>query len=584
MAGVMQLTLRRMSSSLRSRMRDRSPGLGAGLAGGALAAGLGLGACAALVMVLWVSSPYPDSGPGGALHVAAALWLLAHGVELVRADTLSGVPQPVGLTPLLLLALPVWLVYRAARDAMDASDEPDGPPPVPARTAWTGVVLGYLGVGAAAALYASGGEPRPEWLWVTVCLPLLVGGAAGVGVWAGCGRPHPPLSSRLLPRWVRGLLSGADALGTAARAAGAATSVLTGGGALLLGASLVWHGDTARLAFTQLTEGWTGRFTVLLLAITLIPNAAVWSASYALGPGFALGAGHMVHPLTSDPAPLLPPFPLLAAVPDAGPGTPLNWAVALVPIAAGVTAGWFVASAAVTPARPWLHWSAGRSMGVLALAALACAVVLTLLAELSGGPLGASALSRFGPYGWQTGPAAALWLVLLGTPVTLTARAWRLHTLRRSGALPSRRPRPAKKPGRLARAKASRAAETTPRPAEPTPEPEKDELYDFLESDPRETDALTAPRTPTPPEAPKAPEAPTPPEAPKAPSPPRPPEPAGTFPHQSPDEPEAPEAAAAPHNPEAPEVAEALTLSRTPARTPEAPEGTPDPAQPDSST
>ncbi|MFJ3662033.1 DUF6350 family protein [Streptomyces sp. NPDC090119] len=534
MAGVMQLTLRRMSSSLRSRMRDRSPGLGPALAGGALAAGLGLGACAALVMVLWVSSPYPDSGPGGALHVAGALWLLAHGVELVRADTLSGAPQPVGLTPLLLLALPVWLVYRAARDATDASDEPDGPPPVPARTAWTGVVLGYLAVAAAATLYAYGGEPRPEWLWVTVCLPLLVGGAAGVGVWTGRGRPNPPLSSRL-PHWVR-----VDALGTAARAAGAATAVLTGGGALLLGASLVWHGDTARLAFTQLTEGWTGRFTVLLLTLTLIPNAAVWSASYALGPGFALGAGHMVHPLASDPAPLLPPFPLLAAVPDAGPGTPLNWAVALVPIAAGVTAGWFVASAAVTPARPWLHWSAWRSMGVLALAALVGAVALTLLAELSGGPLGGSALSRFGPYGRQTGPAAALWLLLLGTPVTLAARAWRLHTLRSTGVLPPRRHRPARKP---TPAKASRAAQT-PSPAEPTPEPEKDELYDFLESDPRDTDDPPPPRTPKTPEA----------------------EPAGTLPQQSPD---APEAAPRDSGP-----AEALT----PSGTPEAPEDTPDPA------
>ncbi|MEW2315075.1 cell division protein PerM [Streptomyces bauhiniae] len=523
MAGVMPLTLRRLSSSLRSRMRDRSPGLGPALAGGALAAGLGLGACAALVMVLWVSSPYPDSGPGGALHVAAALWLLAHGVELVRAETLSGAPQPVGLTPLLLLALPVWLVYRAARDATDASDEPDGPPPVPTRTAWTGVVLGYLAVGAAAALYASGGEPRPEWLWVTVCLPLLVGGAAGVGVWAGSGRPHPPVSSRL-PHWVR-----VDALGTAARAAGAATAVLTGGGALLLGASLVWHGDTARLAFTQLTEGWTGRLTVLLLAVTLVPNAALWSASYALGPGFALGTGHMVHPLASDPAPLLPPFPLLAAVPDAGTGTPLNWAVALVPMTAGVTAGWFVAAAAVRRARPWLHWSAGRSVGVLALAALLCALTLTLLAALSGGPLGTATLFHFGPLAWQTGPAAALWLLVLGTPVTLTARAWRLHSLRRAGALPSRR---AKKRTWLTRTKAAHPAEATPKVPDPTPEPKQDDLYDFLESD-----------TPEPAPTPRAPE---------------------TVPHQpaAEDTTDAPE----PHGPDPAD--------------PSPPETTPDPAEP----
>src|SRR5690242_6178695 len=96
---------------LLTRLRDRSPGLGASLLGGAVAAGLGLGCFAVLVMVLWVSSPYPDSGPGGALHVAAALWLLAHGVQLVRTETLSGVPAPVGVTPLLLLLLPAWLLY-----------------------------------------------------------------------------------------------------------------------------------------------------------------------------------------------------------------------------------------------------------------------------------------------------------------------------------------------------------------------------------------------------------------------------------------------------------------------------------------
>lgn len=125
---MIQTTAHRSPSPpLLSRMRDRSPGLGASLLGGAVAAGLGLGSFAVLVMMLWVSSPYPDSGPEGALHIAAALWLLAHGVELVRTDTLSGAPMPVGVTPLLLLAVPLWLVYRAARDATEAPAEPDGP-------------------------------------------------------------------------------------------------------------------------------------------------------------------------------------------------------------------------------------------------------------------------------------------------------------------------------------------------------------------------------------------------------------------------------------------------------------------------
>ncbi|GAA2204123.1 hypothetical protein GCM10009787_70150 [Streptomyces bangladeshensis] len=457
---MIQMTARRSSlSPLRSRMRDRSPGFAASLLGGAVAAGLGLGSFAVLVMMLWVSSPYPDSGPGGALHIAAALWLLAHGVELVRTDTLSGAPMPVGLTPLLLLALPLWLVYRAARDATDASAEPDGPPPVRARTAWTGVVLGYLGVGAAAALYCADGQLRPQWTWVTVCLPLLAASAAGAGVWSAYGRPHgghPPARGEpgargtarsgpaVLPGPVRRLL-GTDArarLGTAVRAAGAATTVLFGGGALLVGVSLVWHGEPARASFLQLTEGWTGRFAVLLLGIALVPNAAVWAASYALGPGFVLGTGHLVHPFASDPAPLLPPFPLLAAVPGPGAGSSQNWVVGLVPALAGVTAGWFVARAAVrrpeSGAPPRARWSAGRTAGVVLWTALCCAALLALLAELAGGPLGVAALARLGPLWWQTGGAAGAWTLVFALPAALIARAWRLRGRRRhTGTIPA---------------------------------------------------------------------------------------------------------------------------------------------------
>ncbi|MET8167082.1 DUF6350 family protein [Streptomyces sp. NPDC005329] len=428
MTGVTQMTARRLSlSPLLSRMRDRSSGLAAALMGGALAAGLGLGSFAVLVMVLWISSPYPDSGPDGALHVAAALWLLAHGAELVRVDTLSGVPAPVGVTPLLLLALPVWLVRRAARDAVDGSGGDDeGAALGSARTAWAGVVLGYLVVGAGAACYAAtGGALRPSWAWTGVCVPVVAALAAGEGVWSAHGRPRGPVDSalRVLPRGLRQLLLDADGrerLGVAGRAAGAGAAVLFGGGAALVAVSSVWHLGAAREAFLQLTEGWSGRFAVLLLCVALVPNAAVWGAAYALGPGYVLGAGHVVAPLSSDPAPLLPQFPLLAAVPEAGGGTPWNWAAGVVPVAAAVTVGVFVARAAGAGGA----WSRGRTAGGVVLAGVLCGLLMGGLAGLAGGPLGSSALARFGPVWWQVGGAVVLWTVGGGLPVALLGRAW----------------------------------------------------------------------------------------------------------------------------------------------------------------
>lgn len=425
----------RVRDRVRDRLRDRSPGLGAGLLGGAVAAGLGLGSFAVLVMVLWISSPYPDSGPDGALHVAAALWLLAHGAELVRVDGLSGAPAPVGVTPLLLLALPAWLLHRAARDATEGREgEGTGgdAPPVPARTAWLGVVAGYLAVGGGVALYAAGGGLRPDWAWTAVGVPLLAMAAAGAGVWTAYGRPCVPLSPwvlYLLPRWVRRRVLDAETRGrvlAVGRAAGAGAAVLVGGGALLVAVSLVGHGGAARASFLQLTEAWSGRIAVLLLCLALIPNAALWGAAYALGPGFVLGAGRVTGPLASDPAPLLPPFPLLSAVPDAGPGTPLTWSVAAVPVAAGLTVAWFTARAA-SPGKGKAPWSGLRTTVNAGLAAVLCAGALAALAALSGGPLGDRALAHVGPVWWQTGVATLAWTAAVALPTAVVLRAWRLR-------------------------------------------------------------------------------------------------------------------------------------------------------------
>ncbi|MDV9199837.1 cell division protein PerM, partial [Streptomyces sp. Wh19] len=151
---------------------------------GAVAAGLGVGSIAVLVLALWISSPASDSSPGGALHAAAGLWLLAHGAELIRADTLSEVPAPVGLVPLLLAVVPVWLVHRAARDVL----VPEEGRPVPsAAGAFVMVVSGYLLVGAAVSYYARGGPLSVHPPSLLFPAALVVAGAAAAGAWTAAG-------------------------------------------------------------------------------------------------------------------------------------------------------------------------------------------------------------------------------------------------------------------------------------------------------------------------------------------------------------------------------------------------------------
>ncbi|MBM9436517.1 hypothetical protein JT723_11765 [Streptomyces bryophytorum] len=364
---------------------------------GVAAAGLALAALAAVVLLLWVVSPYPDSGLGGALHIATGLWLLAQGADLVRDGTLSGVPASIGVTPLLLSALPAWLLHRGTASAVAGGT-----------TRSAGWVLGgYLGVAAPVTVYAASGPLRVDVLSAAVYVPLFAALATAAGAWTGSGRPR---LDRYVP-W------GGDAA-LALRAGGIATGILVGGGALVGGAALAWHAGAAGHTFGQLSAPIAGQAAVALLCVLLVPNLAVWSASYALGPGFLLGAGRTVAPTGVSPHPLLPRFPLLAAVPAPG-GHALGWAALALPALAGAAVAVCCVRAAI---------GVRRTAAVAAGASLACGLAFSTLAAFSGGPLGVGTLATFGPTWWLTAAAATAWpLAVALPPSTLLAY---LHTPR----------------------------------------------------------------------------------------------------------------------------------------------------------
>ncbi|MEU0985559.1 DUF6350 family protein [Streptomyces sp. NPDC005953] len=401
----------------------RKAALVACFARGAITAGLGLGAIAVLVMVLWISSPYPDSGPQGALHVAAGIWLLAHGTELVRTDTLTGPPAPMGLVPLLLVALPVWLIHRAARDGLLPAN---GRPRPSVGGVVCAVSAGYLLVGAAATAYAARGPLIADTRSAVLHLPLVTVLAAVAGVWTASGRPGGSLPT-WLPRTWRLTLARTWVI-VAVRAAVAGVLALFGGGALLVAAALVWHADATQDTFLHLASVWSGRLAVLLLGLVLVPNAAVWAAAYGLGPGFTLGTGATATPIAVSADPALPSFPLLAAVPAEGPGTPWNWACAAVPLIAALVIARFVTVTAAPRGGPRaLVWS-NRETALTALCgAVGCGLLTAAMAAASGGALGTGRLTHFGPVWWQSGGAALLWSAAIAVPVSVLLRMWRVR-------------------------------------------------------------------------------------------------------------------------------------------------------------
>ncbi|MEV6399760.1 DUF6350 family protein [Streptomyces sp. NPDC051907] len=402
--------------------------LAAGAVRGATAAGLALGALTVLVMAMWIISPFPDSDPAGALHVAAGLWLLAHGAELVRADTLSGAPVPMGVAPLLFVALPVLLAHRAGRDALEP--EEGRPVPSPGTALWA-VTWGYLTLGLAIALYAAGGPLAADPLSALFHVPLVTVVSAAAGVWTGAGRPWGRLPAWVPVRLRREL--GRSRAAVAARAAVAGVVALTAGGGVVFLASLAWHWRAAHESFLHLAGAWSGQVAVVLLSLALLPNAAVWGAAYGLGPGFALGTGAAATPLALAGSPVLPAFPLLAAVPAEGRGWWVHWAAAAVPVVAGLVIGRF----AGLFSRGW-----GETLLTALLGAAGCAAMAAVLASFAGGALGRGELSAFGPVWWRVGAGALAWSLVVGLPAALIVHAWGRLPVKLAPGSPSKAPAP----------------------------------------------------------------------------------------------------------------------------------------------
>ncbi|MEY9925778.1 hypothetical protein ABH926_000398 [Catenulispora sp. GP43] len=325
-------------------------------------------AAVTLCVTVWLVSAPDTSGIIGPLRVGGQLWLLGHHAALdVPAGRIA--LAPLGFTALVVFALWHTTVAPIAR---------------PVQIAYTafGAATGYCLIAALVAAAAETGDVRPD-----TAQAVLFGVLFGALV---------PTAARW--RRIAGFCEAPAWVGTAARAAGAATAVLVAGGAAALVATLIAH-----LPESGWPRGIGDAGGMFLLSLALLPNAVAWSAAFVLGPGFAVGTGTGVSVLSAKVG-ALPVFPMLAAVPRDGGGLyPYSLAFLALPVAAGAVLALVVARGG--------HRVLADRVRALCAAALGVAVLAGLVATLSGGPLADGRMATLGPSGWRT---AAATLLLLG--------------------------------------------------------------------------------------------------------------------------------------------------------------------------
>jgi len=352
--------------------------------GGAAAAASTLLVCLAVGVVGWFLTDAGAHGTSrGGLRVGALGWLLAHGSGLsVEGVAISAVP--LGVT--FLCAWAIWRIGHRVGDSVsghgpDADGIADGERDWTVPVAWCFFTLGYLAVALVTASLATAttvGASRGrvvEWvvlLCATFGLPAIAIGSGRAAIWTA-----------YLPGTVRG-------------AAAACRRILVTWLALatlcFLGALVVDLGAAANVMSRLHTDAGDASLLVLLSAV-LVPNAAAFSGSYLLGPGFAVGTHTLVSPTLVVLGPL-PMFPLLAALPDEGP-TP-GWTVAVVALPVLVAA-----YAAVQSQRrlPTLRWDEGAVRGCAG--GVAAGVLFGVLASLAGGAVGPGRMQHVGPFSFD---------------------------------------------------------------------------------------------------------------------------------------------------------------------------------------
>lgn len=389
----------------------------------------------ALVVILpltgvWATNGFSDRDYASLARLSGQAWLLLHGVPLslsYPAGTVS--PEPSGgllsLIPLGLTMIPFFLCWRAGRRLARASYTDQ---------LWQ-ALLGALGTYAIlgiCAAYFSANEDVSISLVAGALVPLI---SAGLGVIIGA-RVEAGSWVRLigvdLTDWIARTSQHSRWAGSylwaAIRAGVVGITAAVGLSAVLLVVALTISWAEIVTVYEKLDAGIIGGIVLTVAQLGLLPNLVVWTLAWASGAGFSIGTGSMISPLETTVGPL-PAVPVLAALPTGQ--LEFAYAALLIPVAAGVLAGWWFLREGENHFDEWLSIKI-RARWFTASASTVClgvviGVVSGLLAAaialIARGSLGIGRFVEIGPDPLWTG----IWVaaeVAVGAVIGYAAGPW----------------------------------------------------------------------------------------------------------------------------------------------------------------
>lgn len=354
---------------------------------------------------------------------AVDIWLLGNGVDIdvtlpagiVATTGLTAAADPFAVT-IAPLALTAFTVVMGARAGIRAS----------ATRYWQSAVAAalvtVLVLNALAALSSTDDALQPSLLQALLLPGLVYALGLAIGVLRGRHRipsGHGGLIGRLLAGAQDRLDERFDRFdravaGAALRGGLAAATGILGLSAVLLTLLLLLNFGLVTSLYQSAQLGVAGGAATTLAQVAFVPNLVVWTASWLVGPGFALGAGSTISPVNTVVGPI-PGLPILGAVPSGD--FAFGFVGLLVPVLVGFLAATLVRPHIVAALR-------GRPLvGRLLIAAAGIGIVaglaLGLLAWFSAGAIGPGRLAVVGPNPWlvalfatiEVGVAAAIGMV-----------------------------------------------------------------------------------------------------------------------------------------------------------------------------